>query len=154
MYILTRANGTHEADYWFDIGVFPAPGPQGEQGPTGETGPQGPTGPSGADGAAGGFGTPTATVTQYSRGNEPTVSVEASGPNTEKVFAFAFGIPSGAPNVTLTNFSGTLTAAQLNILHTQNDAVITYRVGSGANVLFWTLQRWYESDDYWLWRWT
>lgn len=59
LYILTRANDTHDEDYWFNIGEFPAPGPQGPQGETGAagaigpqglTGPQGPTGPTGAAG--------------------------------------------------------------------------------------------------------
>ena len=33
MYIWTRANGNHPEDYWFDVGHFPMPGPQGEPGP-------------------------------------------------------------------------------------------------------------------------
>jgi len=32
MYIWTRANGMHPEDYWFNVGTFPAPGPQGEIG--------------------------------------------------------------------------------------------------------------------------
>ena len=74
-----------------------ATGPQGEPGPKGETGatgPQGETGPAGADGTPAGFGTPVATAHAVS-GSTPTVTVEASGPDTEKVFAFDFGIPSG-----------------------------------------------------------
>ena len=72
-------------------------GPQGEKGDTGDQGPQGIQGPPGADGAQGpagadgtsaGFGTPTATV-DGSTGT-PSVTVEASGPDTAKVFAFAF----------------------------------------------------------------
>ena len=35
LYIKTRANGTHPNDYWFDLGYFPLPGPQGETGPAG-----------------------------------------------------------------------------------------------------------------------
>lgn len=35
LYVLTRANGTHPNDYWFDLGVFPLPGPQGETGEDG-----------------------------------------------------------------------------------------------------------------------
>lgn len=62
LYIWTRANGTHPADYWFNIGKFPLVGPQGPkgedgapgaQGPTGATGPQGMPGPTGATGAQG-----------------------------------------------------------------------------------------------------
>ena len=148
LYILTRGNNENPDDYWFDIGVFPMPGPQGEQGIQGQTGPQGQTGETGPAGVDAGFGEPVATVTQLSRGTSPTIEIESSGPNTEKVFSFAFGIPSGAPSVTLTGASGTLTSSQLNILHTQYDSVILYRVGSGASIVYWTLQRWYESDDY------
>ena len=32
MYIWTRANGNHPEDYWFEVGQFPMPGPQGEPG--------------------------------------------------------------------------------------------------------------------------
>lgn len=51
-------------------------------GPAGETGAQGPTG------AAAGFGTPTATVDANT--GTPSVTVTASGPDTAKVFKFAF----------------------------------------------------------------
>lgn len=57
----------------------------GPQGPKGETGPAGATG---AAGAAAGFGTPTATVDSTS--GTPAVTVQASGPDTAKVFAFSF----------------------------------------------------------------
>ena len=72
-------------------------GPQGEKGDTGDQGPQGIQGPPGSDGAQGpagadgtsaGFGTPTATVDGST--GAPSVTVEASGPDTAKVFAFAF----------------------------------------------------------------
>lgn len=73
-------------------------GPQGEPGPTGPQGDPGEQGPPGADGtpgAAAGFGTITATATQLAAGEQPTASVEASGPDTAKNLAFAFGVPSG-----------------------------------------------------------
>lgn len=57
----------------------------GPQGPKGETGPAGETG---AAGAAAGFGTPTATVDATT--GTPAVTVQASGPDTAKVFAFSF----------------------------------------------------------------
>ena len=57
----------------------------GPQGPKGETGPAGATG---ATGAAAGFGTPTATVDATS--GTPAVTVQASGPDTAKVFTFSF----------------------------------------------------------------
>ena len=68
-----------------------AVGPTGAKGDTGATGPAGatgPTGPQGIPGVAAGFGTPTATV-DGSTGT-PAVEVEASGPDTAKIFAFSF----------------------------------------------------------------
>ena len=56
--------------------------------PKGETGATGPQGPAGVAGADAGFGTPTATVD--ANVGKPSVTVTASGPNTAKVFAFAF----------------------------------------------------------------
>jgi hypothetical protein len=66
-------------------------GPTGPQGGTGNLGPTGPTGPKGDKGDTGtaaGFGTPTASVD--SNTGTPSVAVTASGPNTAKVFNFAF----------------------------------------------------------------
>ena len=57
-------------------------------GPAGETGAQGPAG------AAAGFGTPTATVDANT--GTPSVTVTASGPDTAKVFKFAFKNLKGA----------------------------------------------------------
>lgn len=57
--------------------------------------PKGDKGNTGSPGADAGFGTPTATVQTLPAGSEATVTVTASGENTEKVFAFAFGIPKG-----------------------------------------------------------
>lgn len=34
MWIYTRADATHQQDYWFNVGKFPAPGPQGPAGPS------------------------------------------------------------------------------------------------------------------------
>ncbi|MBQ8109701.1 MAG: collagen-like protein [Clostridia bacterium] len=63
-------------------------GPLGAQGVQGEQGPQGIQGIQGETGAAAGFGTPTATVDAQT--GTPSVTVSASGPDTAKVFAFAF----------------------------------------------------------------
>ena len=64
-YVFTRPEADEEDPYWFNIGVFPAPGPQGpqgeqgepgedgERGPAGERGPQGPRGAQGIQGPQG-----------------------------------------------------------------------------------------------------
>lgn len=81
-----------------------AKGDKGDQGEVGPTGPQGSQGiqgeqgPTGATGPAAGFGTPTATISSIT-GTTPTVSITASGADTEKVFAFDFGIPESDANV-------------------------------------------------------
>lgn len=95
LYILTRAGDDITEDHWFNIGSFPAPGPQGEQGARGPEGPQGPQGNNGDPGADAGFGVVSATAVDLAQGASATVSVTASGPNTAKNFLFTFGIPQG-----------------------------------------------------------
>ena len=69
---------------------------KGPKGDIGEQGPQGEQGPIGNTGSPAGFGTPTASATQLEPNVEPTVTVEASGEDTSKIFNFVFGIPKGA----------------------------------------------------------
>lgn len=99
-----------------------ATGPQGPKGDTGETGPQG---PAGAAGAAAGFGTPTASVD--ANFGTPSVTVTASGPDTAKVFDFAFhnlkGEPGSDATVTAANIASALGYTPANdsaVEHTAN----------------------------------
>ena len=46
-------------------------------------------------GGTGGFGTPTAAASTLGAGEEPSVKVTTSGPDTAKIFNFEFGIPAG-----------------------------------------------------------
>ena len=69
---------------------------KGPKGDIGAQGPQGAQGPIGNTGSPAGFGTPTASATQLEPNAEPTVTVEASGEDTSKIFNFVFGIPKGA----------------------------------------------------------
>ena len=61
-------------------------------------GADGADGTDGQNGASAGFGAPTATAHSVSQGSTPTVSITASGEDTEKIFAFDFGIPESSVN--------------------------------------------------------
>lgn len=50
----------------------------------------------GPPGTPAGFGTPSASASGLAAGQNPTASVTATGPDTAKIFSFAFGIPAGA----------------------------------------------------------
>lgn len=68
---------------------------QNIQGEKGDPGTHGPPGQDGAPGAAAGFGTPVVTVDSTS--GTPSATVQASGPDTAKVFTFAFSGLKGTP---------------------------------------------------------
>ena len=90
--VSVEASGTNIAKIFkFIFGI-----PKGAKGDTGAQGEQGPAGEKGIDGSPAGFGTPTASATQLEPNAEPTVTVEASGEDTSKIFNFVFGIPKGA----------------------------------------------------------
>ena len=87
-----EASGTNIAKIFkFIFGI-----PKGAKGDTGAQGERGPAGEKGIDGSPAGFGIPTASATQLEPNVEPTVTVEASGKDTSKIFNFVFGIPKGA----------------------------------------------------------
>ena len=83
---------------WQNVGTIQGPqgeqGPKGDKGDKGETGDTGSQGPQGNPGTPAGFGTPTATVDQSS--GTANVVVTASGPDTAKIFNFAFSGLKGA----------------------------------------------------------
>lgn len=74
--VKVTASGTNEEKVFsFEFGI-----PEGLKGNTGD---------------AAGFGTPTASVQTLTPDKQATVSVTATGEDTEKVFDFQFGIPKG-----------------------------------------------------------
>lgn len=64
---------------------------------------RGATGNTGATGAAAGFGTPTVSTTTGAPGSQASVSINATGANTAKVFDFDFVIPQGPTGPAGTN---------------------------------------------------
>ena len=124
LYVLTRANGTHPDDYWFNIGSFPAPGPQGEQGEEGEPGhtPQ---------------VTAAASASTLSAGSSATVLVSNIGTNDDPEFSFSFGIPKGDTGATgaagkpgAFHINGQVASAALLPDASQVDSDAAYAVGS------------------------
>ena len=97
--------------------------PQGATGATGDTG---------ATGAAAGFGTPTASVDANT--GTPSVTVTASGPDTAKVFDFAFHNLKGDTGATggVASVNGQTGAVQLNDEHIPSTVVTGQTTVEGA----------------------
>ena len=80
---------------------------------------KGATGDSGKDGATGasaGFGTPTYSTTTGAPGTQANVVINASGPNTAKIFDFDFTIPQGPTGPTgATGPAANITSATASI---------------------------------------
>lgn len=112
---------------WADIGQL-AIGPRGEQGEPGEPGQDG------SDGISAGFGTPTATITNTT--GTPSVTITASGPDTAKVFAFAFANLKGAKGDTGSKGDpGEVTQAEFDALADDVDELKTNIIQSDAKTI-------------------
>ena len=90
----------------------------------------GATGNTGATGAAAGFGTPTASVTTGNPGTSASVTVNATGSNTAKVFDFEFTIPRG--NTGAVGPAANITGATATITNTVGTPTVTV-TPSGTN---------------------
>lgn len=123
-WVLTRKDDTHTADYWFDLGLFPAPGIQGPQGPQGPEGPAGPQGPQGKVGPMG------LTGAKGERGEQGPQGFEGiQGPQGAK------GEP-GQPFVTVATLTSTDQLPDPKTVP-RNYA---YRVGSGASYSWYVIE--------------
>lgn len=132
LYILTRANGTHPNDYWFNIGEFPAPGPQGPQGEQGEVGPQGPTGNPGANGISPQLGVGNVVVETLESDQDATVAITESGTQANPIWNFNFGIPKGQDGSAVTSVAwGDITGSLAN----QTDLVSALQAKANASAL-------------------
>ena len=117
LYILTRANDTHDDDYWFEIGEFPMPGPVGPRGPVGPQGPQGQTGEQGIQGVQG---------PQGEQGPEGVQGIQGeTGPQGDSALTFtniwiSNSDPSGGQVLTL----GTATSSRFNRVPKVGDVIV------------------------------
>lgn len=85
-YIFTRPFEDVDDPQWFNLGQFPAPGPQGETGETGATG-------------ATPVITASASTSTLSSGQDASVSITKTGTDEAPHFTFAFEIPQGVQGI-------------------------------------------------------
>lgn len=86
IYILTKANDNHLVDYWFNLGEFPARGPQGPtglQGPIGAQGPQGNKGDQGIQGPTGAIGPTGVGISSVTIDEDNVIHVTLSNEQTQ-----------------------------------------------------------------------
>lgn len=88
-YVYTREVSGQTGPFWFPIGQFPWPGPQGEQGPQGLTGERGPQGLQGVQGPQGNTGPIGPQGPQGEQGIQGPVGPQ--GPKGESGQPFALG---------------------------------------------------------------
>ena len=86
-YIFTRAFEGQENPSWFNLGIFPQPGPQGQQGPQGEAG------------ATPVIGATVGSTSTLQPGQPATASVSVSGTAEQPTMTFNFAIPQGAQGI-------------------------------------------------------
>lgn len=127
--------------HWFidniDTGIL-AEGINGKDGTDGNDGLNGKDGIDGTDGISAGFGEPVATAESVSNNAPAEVTIEATGPDTAKVFTFHFKIPKGKDGSG--GSGGTGVDGKTPILQIGNVTTVTAEGNATANVR-------YISDD-------
>lgn len=97
-------------------------------------------------GQSAGFGTPTASATSLTSGEQPTVSVSASGEDTAKIFDFQFGIPAGRDGMAEIlelpfGESISVTEEQKNKMLSDTPPIINLKFDDDSGILFYCFQR-------------
>lgn len=103
-------------------------------------------GSGGTPGTSAGFGTPTASATPLASGEQPTVNISASGPNTAKVFDFQFGIPAGRDGMAEIlelpfGESISITEEQKNKILSDTPPIIKLKIDDDSGILFYCFKR-------------
>ena len=93
-------------------------------------------------GQAAGFGAPTASATSLASGEQPTVSVSASGEDTAKIFDFQFGIPAGRDGMAEIlelpfGESISVTEEQKNKILSNTPPIIRLKINDDSGILFY-----------------
>lgn len=97
-------------------------------------------------GQSAGFGTPTASATSLTSGEQPTVSVSASGEDTAKIFDFQFGIPAGRDGMAEIlelpfGESISVTEEQKNKMLSDTPPIINLKIDDDSGILFYCFKR-------------
>ena len=97
-------------------------------------------------GQSAGFGAPTASATSLASGEQPTVSVSASGEDTAKIFDFQFGIPAGRDGMAEIlelpfGESISVTEEQKNKILSDTPPIIKLKFNDNSGILFYCFKR-------------